>query len=388
MQENRQLVNRMHRFSIFRQFTLNQVSYFVSKGAVITRKKNDRLKQAHEASKECYLILEGEVEIIHKNIKDNHRVGITATPGQLVSKYMLINDKIPAESARCLTDCRLFVITSAMMDELIKHDFHYCQFIKNIGFDLCKAYEITNEKVNQLMKQYLASYRARVALGKLFIVSIVVLSLLSVVDVVEAPYARASGHQNFTLCLMLVLGATLFISFKIIQLPSTTYGLTWRRGKEAFLAGLLYSLPMCILAVLMKWTLIHSNAKYAGMSLFDNLLLIPHTVSMLTPPWFGHFYLYILLVCPFQELLIRCGMQAPIQQLLVGRYRALWAILVSNMVFTTAHLYVSTMAFEIVFVPGLLFGWLFYRYNNLIAPITAHIIIGAWGLFFVGFRNF
>jgi membrane protease YdiL (CAAX protease family) len=93
----------------------------------------------------------------------------------------------------------------------------------------------------------------------------------------------------------------------------------------------------------------------------------------------------LYLVCvPIQELVVRGALQSTMQEVLVGRYNTFWAIILSNLLFSDVHTYISIGFGLLVFLPGLFWGWLYSRHRNLIGVSVSHIIVGAWAIFVVG----
>lgn len=97
---------------------------------------------------------------------------------------------------------------------------------------------------------------------------------------------------------------------------------------------------------------------------------------------------------PFQELVARCGIQAPLQALLDHQgarfakgFRVFLAIFVANLVFAAAHAHLS-LAFAIAAaVPGFFWGFVFWWTNSLWAVSISHIIVGGGGLFLLGIED-
>ena len=224
-------------------------------------------------------------------------------------------------------------------------------------------------------------------MGRLLVAIVMALSFLSFFNLIAAEQMRKVASSSYiTVPLMIFLVVFLIAVFKFVRLPLAAYGIKKEGALNAFLGGLLYSIPVCALAVLVKWWLIHNSVQFGSQQLFTPYAGInPDNFQNPGEAWVIATLIYGLIISPVQELMTRSGLQAPLEYLLTGRFRVLWAIVASNIIFMTAHVFMSPAIAIIVLIPGLFFGWLFYKYRNIIAPMTAHAIVGVWGLNIVGF---
>ncbi len=105
--------------------------------------------------------------------------------------------------------------------------------------------------------------------------------------------------------------------------------------------------------------------------------------------WYWLVLANYLLLTPMQEFVARSGIQAPLHAFLHGSEakRRWFSILVSNLVFTAAHARISVAFAMAVFLPGVLWGWLFAKTNSLFAATVSHLIVGGAGLFLFGIEG-
>ena len=102
------------------------------------------------------------------------------------------------------------------------------------------------------------------------------------------------------------------------------------------------------------------------------------------------FFIVYAVFCPVQELIGRCGAQAPIYAFLQGseKQRHLISILTSNLLFAASHSHLNAAFMLVTFLPGLFWGWLFARHKSLIGVSISHIVIGGYALFALGLEEF
>ena len=135
---------------------------------------------------------------------------------------------------------------------------------------------------------------------------------------------------------------------------------------------------MCLI-VLGKWVFIKFGAGtdnvplfYMGYSTQSSLGLILTVVAYST-------------FSPIQEFIARGGIQSAFQELLISKHKNLIAVLIANIMFSMTHIHISTVIALVVFIPGLFWGWLYYRQKTLIGVCISHIIIGLFAIRVVGF---
>jgi membrane protease YdiL (CAAX protease family) len=100
------------------------------------------------------------------------------------------------------------------------------------------------------------------------------------------------------------------------------------------------------------------------------------------------FYLYGLayaLFCPVQEFISRSGIQSALQNFLPDSKSRVWiAIILSNLMFSTAHSHVNLTFALLTFFPGLYWGWMYARQRSLLGVSLSHVMVGVWIFFIVG----
>jgi CRP-like cAMP-binding protein len=163
-----------------------------------------------------------------------------------------------------------------------------------------------------------------------------------------------------------------------------SYGLTLRRGWHHALWGLIWTAPVLGLFLILKIILVQTVPSMAGRPLFD-----PEALFAGRPFDWGFFALAAFLYAvhtPIQEFVARAGLQGSMQHFLrVPPGRADWkAIVISNLVFASAHTYLGFWFAIAAFASGLFWGWLFARQGSLIAPIVSHLAVGYWAIFVLG----
>ena len=141
--------------------------------------------------------------------------------------------------------------------------------------------------------------------------------------------------------------------------------------------ALLVSGGFVIAITLLKYGLIQTNPFFAQFPLFYNPFT-PDTLILIV--------IYMLLV-PVQELVARGGLQSLLNQFFhdePAMTRHLYAILLSNALFSASHAHLSASFAIISFFPGIIWGILYARQGSLFGVIISHLIIGVWAIYVLG----
>ncbi|HTD13991.1 MAG TPA: CPBP family intramembrane glutamic endopeptidase [Chthoniobacterales bacterium] len=181
-------------------------------------------------------------------------------------------------------------------------------------------------------------------------------------------------------CLLLVLLVT-SVSVVLKRGPGCLefYGLICSEWPTRVRHAVTYSLPILALIVLAKWIAIRFLPDFGHLDLFSGRL----SQRPLQSNYLVQLAIYVVLI-PVQEFIARGILQGSLQEFLTGRTRVLKAILISNLLFSTFHLFVSPYFALLSFFPGMFWGWLYSRQRSLIAVTVSHTLIGVWALYLVG----
>jgi membrane protease YdiL (CAAX protease family) len=192
-----------------------------------------------------------------------------------------------------------------------------------------------------------------------------------------------AGKNSSYITLPLTLAFFVFFIFfiKSSNFPLKTFGLTLENWKKAIFEGIVFTIPFAAIILVLKWVLINYVAHYSGRPLIEGI-----TAMNVDPKtWWTFTLIYWFVVAPLQEFLSRGGLQGPLEEFISSKYKVPLAILVSNLLFSTLHLFMSLEIGLLVFVPGVYFGWLYSRSHNLLGVWIAHALVGTVGLSIVGF---
>ena len=238
----------------------------------------------------------------------------------------------------------------------------------------------------ELMQHKVEEYQKRIALGTFFVfiicVSDVYVLLINFIQELKKTITNTSYFSWPVTFITILFVGYLIIRFK---LPVENFGLNVRNWKKNLLESVIYSTLIIVAYTLFKWIFINTVLKGTSSLLFDPKSTFVPVSAYNTNTYFSYLIIYILFV-PIQEFLVRGVLQSSLYYFLGGpKEKRMWmSIIVSNFLFSIAHLHSSFFYAFLAFLPGIFWGWLFAHQKSLLGVIVSHLLIGAWVVFISG----
>ncbi|PCI37914.1 MAG: hypothetical protein COB50_03120 [Thiotrichales bacterium] len=199
---------------------------------------------------------------------------------------------------------------------------------------------------------------------------------------------KSSVHQDVILVSVIIIviaSIVVYVTMCRSGHPLSFFGVTTRNWKRNILEAFLYSLPLMLVILGVKWMLVMFVP-----GLHDNRLIDPTGFYTINGVVNIKDYVYAstlyIVFSPLQEFIVRGGLQSIFQDFLVGQSgKCSWnAIVLSNLLFCMMHVHNSSTLSMAIFLPGIFFGWLYSKQGSLVGPSFAHILLGVWTYFIVG----
>ena len=374
---------RSRKNSLFEGLNEEQIKTIFSISKEITLEKDCYLIREGDPAQEIFLIIDGQMEVNRYDAKhqQNHTIN-TLVAGDTVGEVSLLDDGLRSASVCAKSSCRLLSISFddlraiASKDKAIYSIFYH--LTKNIGQRLRHSSDVAL----QAMEKQLDEFKTRVTLGNFFVFIVSMFSLFTFsLDGLKYMMNVSKNSSYITLPLSLAFFILFIIFMKTSGFPLSTFGLTLNNWKKAIFEGIFFTIPTAIIILALKWTLISYVPVYMGKPLIEGFTAMNADPSK----WWTFLFIYILIVVPLQEFVARGSLQGPLEEFLSSKYKVFLAILVSNLLFSTMHLFMSLEIALLTFIPGVYFGWLYSRTHNLLGVWIAHAIVGTISLSIVGF---
>lgn len=345
-------------------------------------KKGDFLMREGDAASDLFFIFDGKVEIIKFDAETQTNFVVNLLhPGDTVGEQALIDKGKRSASVRAATNVKFYKISFANIENLSKQYPDFLTIYNEISRRISQKLRETTDVAAVALKKELLEFKNRVSMGT-FLVYVITLITLFVFTVRPLKYALSHVPNTTFISIPLIVFLTLFVYFFIraCPFPLETFGFTRKNWKKALFESTIYSIPVLGLIVLIKWLLLKLNPAYKGHALFEPFALMPgETWSY----WLLNSFVYCLFI-PLQEIMARGALQGPMEKFLSGKNKVWTAIIISNLIFSSSHVFISEEVASLVFIFGVYFGWLYSRTYNLVGVINAHCIVGIWGLNVVG----
>lgn len=372
---------------LFRTMSEEQLATIVQLvGDPINFKAGEYLFREDDEPDHIFLIKSGQVEVL-KNEADSelsHSLAVLKA-GNTIGELSLLDSGRRSASVRAVDDCEVLAIPIRDIENLARQEESISTKLKiSLAYELGKRLRDTNEITVTVLNERLEEAEKRVEMGKFISRVLIGICLyMFTLSITRALADMVDSTELISIPILLAFAFGLYRTVKTSPYPASAYGFTLKNWKQNILEAVLFSIPVLIIIVLVKWLCIEFVAAFSDMQLFDLSASTGLDLSSVLM-----FSLAYALFTPVQEMIARSGMQCSLQMFLAGKYRIPEAILLSNLMFSATHLHVSVVMAVVVLPVGFFWGWLFYRQGSLVGTSVSHAIIGISSFFVIGMPDF
>lgn len=367
--------------SIFFGLTKEQLQLLINAAKYIELDKNTLFIHEGSLDKHFYYIIEGSVEIKKNSGKREHSLSF-ANAGETVGEFAALDDAPRSASVITVSPCKLYQFDL----NKLKNDPNLQSIVSLIGDKVGKQ---TSHRLRYINDVTTEALKKNYAMSIFSIRTLIFLSLYALsLNFLEQIKESMPDTTFLSVILILIFSGVMYSIVRQSGYPLSQYGLSANNAFKQSYEAVLYTIPVIALIVLVKWGIINTVSSMSHFSLFDQSAFLRPGVSFSLSIYFISMFFYSLL-CPLQEFIVRGCIQSSFQQIIEGSPAKIkWgAILISNLLFASAHSHTSTSFALLSFFPGLFWGWLYYKQKSLVGVSISHVIIGIWAVFIVGFQN-
>ena len=336
-----------------------------------------------DPASELYFIKSGTAEVFKKEpeLDYEHRLSTLST-GDSIGEMAVLDCKPRSASVRAVSDCSLLMLKNDKLQSLsAAEESAYSKIKSNLSCEMSERLRQTNEMTVRSLRMQLAEEKSRVSMGILICMLLVGICLYVFSLQVIASWARAASTTTaVSVSIIFLFAAMSFFVIKKGGYPFSMYGLTIENWRQSLIESILLLVPILMLLCVLKWLYLKwvpGIQEYPLLSLGQHLKLSKSGLILTC--------LAYSVFAPVQEFIARGCFQSSFQNFLVGKYRTLTAIVISNLMFSMTHLHISISFALVAFIPGLFWGWQYARHKTLIGISISHIIIGLSASIFIGF---
>jgi CRP-like cAMP-binding protein/membrane protease YdiL (CAAX protease family) len=258
----------------------------------------------------------------------------------------------------------------------------------NIGKILAARLRTTTSGSADAMQRELDESRARVHAGRFIVLMFTMLAVyqLAISALVLVPGTVRPRTSVISFIFVIWSAFPIVLALRHTPFALESYGLTMRNGGRIAVQALIWTAPLLLLVLVLKFAWLRWAPSITNQQLFD-----PAAVFSGRPFDLGFYLIAICLYmvhAPLQELVARAGLQGTLQNFIPTQPgRINWkAILISNLLFASAHSFIGFWFCVGAFAPGLFWGWMFAKQRSLVGVSISHIAVGVWAIFVVGVR--
>ncbi|HMJ70387.1 MAG TPA: cyclic nucleotide-binding domain-containing protein [Cyclobacteriaceae bacterium] len=344
------------------------------------RRPNEIFIEEGHDSKDLYLVLKGKLDVIKKS-GDNGTSGDKSfiiahlTAGDTIGELSFIKGTLRSASVKSNTKSILLGLDPDGLGRLeTEYPRAAAKLMRNIlGYIGTRVIQTSANQVQALNAELQNSIRnAKANLFFSYVIGLLCVYNLTI-HLITNLYLDVDRASMISAIIIIIFCAVLVLMIRQTKLPIHIFGLTTKNWKPAVNESMLWSAVVIAAIGATKWTLIQTVPRYSHLPLIDFDFSRQHLAF--------NFLLYGL-HSPVQEFIARGVLQGSLQHFFTGKNAVLRAVIVSNALFSATHVHLMNgLLGVIVFIPGLLWGWLYSRHENLIGVSISHILVGWSALF-------
>lgn len=367
--------------SLFSDLSQDELQELINSAELIQLEENSPFIKEGSQESSFYYLDKGRVAIVKNSGEKTHIIAELAE-GESIGEMALIDKAPRSASVITLTACILY-----------KFDFNKLRENLHLAPLLNKMANALNRKIANRLRYTnevtVKALQSRYVMSIFFIRVLILLSLYALfLNLIEKSKLYFSSTTLLSLALIVIFTLVTFSVVKKSGKPYSFYGITREHAAKNFFEGILFTIPVLIAIVLLKWLVITYIPSLNHFPLFDHTASFRNGTVFNWHTYFLFMFLYIIF-CPVQEFIVRGCIQSSLQNLMDGTQNSVkWkAIIISNLLFASVHSHTSLGFALSTFIPGIFWGWLYARQNSLIGVSVSHCLVGVWAAFIVGFQN-
>lgn len=187
-----------------------------------------------------------------------------------------------------------------------------------------------------------------------------------------------AGKTESTYVSFVLLGLYAAWSYYYVRhcgLPRESFGMTMTNFNPALKIGAKLTLGFLVVVIALKWTMITFFEDRFGNTLIEW-------------PYQGNTAQTSILImvmysihAAFQEFIARGCIQGGLMQFITGKGAVWKSVVLATLMFSSFHLMMDLKYAFISIIPGLMWGYMFYRQKNILVVALSHIVIGVVAIF-------
>lgn len=359
---------------------------------VTLRGEEIHLQEGIDTSLNLYLVLSGDLEVTKKAEQADeeawawgmqHKFTIAhLTKGDAIGELSFFKVGPPSATIKSKSKSLLLSLDHKNLTRLEEtYPRAWGTIMKNmLGYvaerlKMTSANEVTALKID--VKNSLRNARATLFFS--YVIGLLCVYNLAIHTIINL--SMDAQRASITSAIIIVIFCVvLILMIRQSKLPLSFFGLTSKNWKLSLKESMAWSIVILGALLLTKWILVEYVPKYQHLPVFD--------FNPTQQRYLAFNFIIYGLHSPIQEFIVRGVLQGSLQHFFSGKNVTLRAIIISNALFSATHVHLlGGLLGMIVFVPGLFWGWLYSRHENLIGVSVSHLLVGWTALFFLNLES-
>ncbi len=356
---------------LFRQCSAEDLAALASCARSSTYAAGSDLLTEGDDATEILIIAEGEAVVMKRGAAIASHEVARLGPGDSLGEMALLDPGTRSATVRALSPVTALVIPIGDILRLAEARPTMVRALVELARLVAARLRYTTSSAVGSLERALAEEQMRTTMGKFTLLLIIGFSLYTWVVGTASQLKELVGRTEFvTIPVIAAIAGFAYWFMKTSGYSARFFGLTLEKAGRHSAEAILFTLPLMAAAVGLKAWLVTHVASMQGEPLFQMF-----AGSVAFNPWLIVAYVFFV---PVQEMIYRGGLQGALEHFLTGRWHRWYAIIGSNIIFATGHLYISPGLSLSAFVAGLFWGWLYSRQRSLVGVSISHILLGFW----------
>lgn len=393
MSDEELVVNFLKKNDLFANFSEQELKEFLPFIREASYEKDQFVFHEGDRENQLYLIKKGKVAIIIEDQELGNSYTLTAIESpDCFGEANVLMGEIRLASAKAIEQLDVFILDFGDFHKLAETKPIFARFTLNLAKLAGKHLKYANDSAIRSTKQELKLTKSHDQMGRF----IVHLFILLTFYVYILKIFEQFGTESFLIrSISAALIACFAVSGTLIVInsgfPIEFYGLTLKNWKKNAWESILFTIPLLLFMVGLKWMMIKTIPAFKDLSVFQFGDPV-HPFLRFFGEGEDHtrFYtmlgLYIAFV-PLQEFIARGCLQSCLRNFFTSPNRIVLSILSSNLLFGMFHGLKSFTFIGAAFFLGLFWGWLYQRQNSIVGPSISHAIVGAWAFGVLSYQS-
>jgi hypothetical protein len=365
------------RCPIFRRCGADDLAALAALARFVDHADGDDLVREGDAPQALLIVGRGRAQVLKRGAGSGEHVINHVGEGDSIGEMALF-DRVPrSATVRAQGSVRTLQLPLDGIVELAGTRPGLVPVLVDIGALVAERLRTAGDRAAEIADRALDEERTRSVMGRFTLLLMLAYTLYTWVLGTAVQVKALLGRSEFvTVPFIVACCVILFVFVRVSAYPARFFGLTLQDAGRHVREAVLLTLPWLAGTVLLKWLLVQWVPAMQGLPVFQmGSAPPPGLPASGFNPWLALAY---VVFAPLQELIYRGGVQGPLSHFLTGRHKDWLAIVGANIIFASAHLYVSVGLAVMAFVTGLFWGWLYARQRGLAGVSVSHVLLGFW----------